>query len=167
MEIEIEAIQSMTGTKHEVAECLAECMSNAVVLYFKAHGHHWNVKGPDFTEFHGFFAMIAADVYGSLDDIAENILKLDVGMNAPFRLVDFARMSSIEDIEVGNDAMAMCRDLLAANGVMHACLNDCFKAATAADCQAIANFIASRLDMHEKWDWQLKAHLNASSGGIR
>ena len=167
MEIEIQSVQPMGGSKQDVAECLAECMSNGVVLYFKAHGHHWNVKGSDFTEFHKFFAMIAEDVYSSLDGTAENILKLDVGMNAPFRLIDFARMSSIEDIEVGNDAMAMCRDLLAANAVTHACLNDCFKAAVAADCQAIADFIAGRLGMHEKWDWQLKAHLNASSGGIR
>jgi DNA-binding ferritin-like protein len=65
----------------------------------------------------------------------------------------------MEDVEVGNDASAMVRDLLVANTIMLASLNDCFQCATAANCQAIANFIAGRLDMHEKWDWQLKSYL--------
>lgn len=169
MEIEIENAEGMGmpmamsgGSKEEVAECLADTLGNAVVLYFKAHGHHWNVKGKHFTQFHEFFAMIAADVYGSFDDFAENIQKLDVGANAPYRLVEFARLTSMDDVEVGNDAMAMVKDLLMANTVMLASLNDCFQAATAANCQAIANFIAGRLDMHEKWDWQLKSYLTGS-----
>jgi DNA-binding ferritin-like protein len=39
-------------------------------------------------------------------------------------------------------------------------LNDLKKAfdiANQANEQGIANFIAERIDMHAKWDWQLKA----------
>lgn len=165
MEIEMQMpVSTGDSAKMEVAECLADTMGNAVVLYFKAHGHHWNVKGKHFTQFHDFFAMIAGDVYGSLDSIAENIQKLDVGMNAPYRLVEFARLTSMDDMEVGNDAAAMLADLLSANTIMLQSLNDCFAAATAANCQAIANFIAGRLDMHEKWDWQLKSYMTHTEG---
>lgn len=163
MEMEIE-MELPIGSKQDVAECLAECLSNAVVLYFKAQGHHWNVKGLHFTQFHNFFAMIYDDVASSWDPFAENMQKL--GFDAPFTLSEFARGSSMEDVVVGNDPMMMVKDLLVANMTMISCLNDCFKAATAADCQAIANFIADRLDKHEKWDWQLKSYLAETGMGM-
>lgn len=165
MDIEMQMPMS-TGdsARMAVAECLADTLGNAVVLYFKAHGHHWNVKGKHFSQFHDFFAMIAGDVYSSFDGIAENIQKLDVGMNAPYRLVEFARLTSMEDMEVGNNAAAMLADLFAANTMMLHSLNDCFATATAANCQAIADFIAGRLSMHEKWDWQLKSYMTETDG---
>lgn len=140
-----------------VAECLADSLGNAVVMSFKAHGHHWNVMGPDFTQFHDFFGKIYDDVTDSIDPMAENMRKL--GAMAPFRLAEFAALSSIEEIDCGCDAMSMCKDLYMANEVMISSLNDCFAAATAANEQAIANFMAERLNMHQKWAWQLRAHL--------
>jgi len=140
-----------------VASCLAECLSNAVVLSHKAQGHHWNVKGSDFTEYHDFFGKIYDDVHGSIDPLAENMLKL--GVNAPYRLSEFASLTSISDAEVGSNAKMMVMDLIEANKTMLGCLNDCFAAANAANEQAIANFIAERLDMHAKWNWQLTAHV--------
>jgi starvation-inducible DNA-binding protein len=143
-----------------VAECLADSMGNAVVLYFKAHGHHWNVMGPDFSQFHEFFSNIYEDVYSSIDPLAENMRKL--GAMAPFRLTEFMALSSTEDANCGCSALMMCADLRAANEVMLASLNDCFAAANAANQQGIANFIAERIDMHQKWAWQLNAHLTST-----
>jgi starvation-inducible DNA-binding protein len=140
-----------------VAECLADSLGNAVVMSFKAQGHHWNVMGPDFSQFHKFFGKIYEDVYGSIDPLAENLRML--GALAPFRLAEFAALSSVEDMDCGCDAMMMCNDLYAANEVMLNSLNDCFAAATAANQQGIADFIAVRIDMHQKWAWQLRAHL--------
>lgn len=145
------------GAKREVAEALAEVLANAVNLSFKAQGHHWNVKGMLFSQFHNFFGMIYEDVYGMIDETAENMLKL--GFNAPHRLVEFARLTSIEDMDCGCDAKAMLIDLLQANTVMIQSINDCFKAADAADEQGIADFMASRDGMHKKWDWQLRSYL--------
>lgn len=142
-------------TKSDVAECLAECLSNSVVLAFKAQGHHWNVKGMKFSMFHEFFGEIYADVHGAIDPLAENMLK--VGVNAPYRLVEFAKMTSISDNEVGSDAKMMVMDLIDANETMISCLNDCFAAADAANEQGVADFIAGRIDMHKKWNWQLTA----------
>ena len=140
-----------------VAECLAECLGNAVVLAFKAQGHHWNVMGEDFTQFHDFFGKIYDDVYGSVDPLAENMRKL--GALSPHRLTDFLALTSMDESECGCDAMKMCADLLMANDVMLDSLNDCFAAASAANQQGIADFIAGRLDMHQKWKWQLTSHM--------
>ena len=140
-----------------VAECLAECLGNAVVMAFKAQGHHWNVMGKDFTEFHDFFGKIYDDVFDSVDPMAENMRKL--GALAPHRLNEFLSLSSIEEMQCGCDPMSMCADLLAANEVMLNSLNDCFAAADTANQQGIADFLAGRIDMHQKWKWQLSAHM--------
>jgi hypothetical protein len=46
---------------------------------------------------------------------------------------------------------------------MLASLNACFAAANEANEQGVANFIAERIDMHQKWRWQLNAFLSSES----
>lgn len=140
---------------------LATTLSDVVVMYFKAHGHHWNVTGPDFAQFHSFFSEIYEDVYGSIDPMAENMRKL--GANAPYRLQEFAMMATIADAEVGNNAQAMLADLMDANEGVLSSLNNAFEEATNENEQGIANFIAERLDQHEKWRWQISAFLAPQS----
>ena len=149
----------MRVEKPEVVKGLANSLSNAVVMYFKAHGHHWNVVGNDFSQFHDFFASIYEDVYSSLDPLAEDMRKL--GATAPYRLVEFARMADIQDSEVGQNAMAMCKDLYDANETMLLSLGNAFASANSANEQGVANFLAERIDMHQKWRWQLNAFLTA------
>ena len=152
---------NMNIEKPEVVECLAETLGNAVVLYFKAHGHHWNVTGRDFSQFHDFFGEISSDVYGSLDDIAENMRKLNA--TAPFRLEEFANLSTMADMDVATDAILMVQDLNAANNIMIASLDSCFATASQFNEQGIADFIAGRIDMHKKWKWQLSSYLSPTN----
>lgn len=153
---------NMMVEKPELVQALAENLSNAVVLYFKAHGHHWNVMGPDFAEFHDFFEEIYADVLAQFDPIAENMRKL--GALAPFRLTDFENMNQMQDMDVESDPMLMLRDLYEANNVMIESINVAFKIANELDEQGIADYLAGRDDMHKKWRWQLQSYLSPVSG---
>ncbi len=150
-------MSGMSLASPELAEALAEVLSNTVVLKHKAHGHHWNVVGPDFTEYHKFFAMIYDDLNDATDAIAENIRKCE--MMAPYTLYQFSKMSSIEDIEVGGNPMLMCQDLLAGNTVTLNSISDAIAVAKQTGREGILNDLATRAGMHEKWDWQLKSHL--------
>jgi starvation-inducible DNA-binding protein len=145
----------MNIEKPELVNALAVGLSDAVVLSHKVQGAHWNVMGPDFPEFHEFFGEIYEDIDGSIDPFAENIRKL--GAISPSRLFEFARMSNIEDTEVGYMCIDLAKDILVANAVMLNGLKRAFDVANQANEQGIANFIAERIDMHEKWDWQLTA----------
>ena len=140
-----------------LAEALAEVLSNTVVMSFKAQGHHWNVVGPDFTEYHGFFATIYGDTFSAIDTLAEDIRKCE--MMAPYTMYQFSKLSSIEDIECGGNPMLMCKDLLNANAVTLSSIVDAFAIANQENRQGIADDLAARAGMHEKWDWQLKSHL--------
>ena len=39
----------------------------------KAQNFHWNVEGSDFYQLHQLFDTIYGEVYGAVDDFAENI----------------------------------------------------------------------------------------------
>jgi len=134
---------------------LEELLGDVVVFYFRAHGYHWNVEGEDFAAYHELFETIYEDVYGSIDSIAENIRKLD--RYAPFKLDSFLKVSSLTDSRVPTDPRSMAVDLLSANDILIEKLKATFSTANTANEQGIANFIAERIDMHQKWRWQLKA----------
>jgi starvation-inducible DNA-binding protein len=134
---------------------LQELMGDVTVFYFRAHGYHWNVEGEDFSQYHNLFEDIYSDVYGSIDPLAENIRKL--GEYAPFKLDTLIKLASLEDSKVPTNPRAMAKDLLEANESLIETLKSVFHTANDDDEQGIANFIAERIDMHQKWAWQLKA----------
>jgi len=139
----------------ELIKSLKVLMSDVVTFYFMAHGYHWNVEGPDFSQYHGLFEDIYTDVYGSLDAIAENVRKLDD--YAPFSLKKFSELTTVTFKDVEPTPKAMAKALLSANEEVLKTLNDAFKKASKADEQGIADFLAGRIDMHKKWAWQLRA----------
>lgn len=143
-----------------LAQSLAKFLASTVVLKFTAHGFHWNVKGKDFREFHDFFGDIYEDLEGSIDPTAENILKL--GYDAPYMLTDFLELSCIEPCEriSDGDIHKMTQRLHADNHKLLKEALEAFKCANDCNEQGIANFLAERIDMLQKWNWQLSATLN-------
>lgn len=138
-----------------LAKQLSVLLADVVTMYFQSQGYHWNVEGPDFSQYHSLFGEIASDVYSSIDPIAENIRKLDE--YAPFGLKDFMDKRTIEAAGVKPEPKAMAKALLKSNDGLLVTLNKTFNEATDADEQGIADFIAGRIDMHQKWSWQLRA----------
>lgn len=145
----------MSEATTALAASLKRLLADEIVMFLKAQGFHWNVEGPMFHPFHDFFAGIYSDVYGAVDPTAENIRKL--GEYAPFTLMSFDKLSELEDKKVSTDPIAMCVQLHDANEKVISCIDECFKLATAANEQGIADFLASRDDQHKKWRWQLEA----------
>lgn len=145
----------MDVQKPELVNAVAVCLSDAIVISLKIQGAHWNVIGPDFAQFHKFFQKIYEDVYSAVDPLAENIKKL--GAITPSKLVEFARMTNVEDTEVGYTTIELAKDIQTANFIVLEHLKKTFKVAEMFDEEGIANLIAERIDMHAKWDWQLKA----------
>ena len=129
-------------------------LADEVTLSFLAQGFHWNVAGPDFPQLHELFGDIYGDVYGAIDPTAENIRKL--GGEAPFLLSEYQRLTSIDQIGTPIDAQGMVRSLKSANAQMIGTLKDTFAIADSVNEQGIADFIAGRIDMQQKWDWMLR-----------
>ena len=144
-----------------LVDVLNETLSNTIVLYFSAHRAHWNVEGVDFREYHDLFEDIYSDTYGSVDSIAENIRKIG---GFPIGLSEMEDMAAYEDDSATTDARELAMDLYEKNKSYLELLKSSFTVANDANEQGVANFIAERIDMHEKWDWQLRASLGISTG---
>lgn len=140
-----------------LARELSILLADTFSLYHEAHGFHWNVKGPDFAQYHGLFADIYGDLYSSIDDLAENILKL--GYDAPFHLSRFVSLRTIEETDPEDNPSSMAMELLKGINSLIASLKNVFVTADEMDEQGIADFIAGRIESTQKWAWQLRASL--------
>jgi len=139
----------------ELINSLKVLLADVVTFGFKAQGYHWNVEGDDFPQFHSFFGAIYEDAFSSVDPIAENIRKC--GDYAPFMMERFIQYRTIQPSNVTPEEVDMATDLYNSNQQLIASLYRAFNAATSANSQGIADFLAGRIDMHEKWAWQLRA----------
>jgi len=143
---------------NDLVAVLKTTLANAYVLYHTIHGFHWNLKGNDFWEYHKFFDEIVNDIYEHIDPIAENIVKL--GGEAPFLMSELVNNANIKEIGlVSKDPIELARKFEEMNSQMIDELKNTFKVANSANEQGVANFIAERIDQHQKWDWFLKASL--------
>lgn len=141
-------------------ESLKKLQADVVAAYFQVHGYHWNVEGVLFPEMHEKFLEIYEDIYGSIDDISENIRKINA--LAPFKLEDFVANKSITDIYNGTNPTDQIESFLMSNEIVINDLMLAHEAASATKQYGIVNFIEGRLDMHQKWNWQLSATLKTS-----
>jgi len=141
----------------ELVNVLRPLLSDVYAFTIATQGAHWNVQGMDFAQYHELFSEIYEDVSESIDPLAENILK--IGGLATASMGSMQAMRTIPDPVESRDARELAAGLAAMNDALLVRINAAFDAATAADEQGVANFLAERDDMHKKWRWQLRASL--------
>lgn len=140
-----------------LADALKTLLASTNAISIKAQNFHWNVEGPDFPQYHEFFGNFYEEVYGSVDKTAEYIRTLD--SYTPGSLIRYAELSIISDQTKIPRAELMFAELLEDNAKMIELLNGIFTIAEQENKQGIANFIAERLDAHEKHQWMIRSTL--------
>jgi len=137
---------------------LKTLLATEYAFAIKAQLFHWNVEGPDFAQLHEFFGNLYQEVYdGSIDRTAEYIRAMQD--YAPGSFERFAELSQIQGQTKIPRARLMIEELLQNNDLMLNLLNECFAAAEQENQQGIANFIAERIDAHQKHGWMLRSFL--------
>lgn len=126
-------------------------------FYLKAHYFHWNVEGPDFKEFHDLFGDIYEEVYSSVDAFAENIRKL--GGYTPGSFTRFSMLSQIDDELDVPAAPVMTAELLSDSEKTSKVLKIVYDLAEQAGKHGFSNFLAERMDAHDKHSWMLRSTL--------
>ena len=140
-----------------LTEDLKVLLASVNSLSIKAQTFHWNVEGDNFPQYHEFFGNFYEEVYSAVDRIAEYIRTLD--SYTPGSLTRYAESTIIQDQLKIPRAELMFAELFEDNARMIDLLNHCFASATQENKQGIANFIAERLDAHEKHQWQVRSIL--------
>lgn len=145
----------------ELVVSMRKCLANTFVMYFKAHGCHWNVEGIHFPTYHDFFGDLYEDLYGAVDPIAEEIRAL--GSYAPSGLNELYRDADISDSNYRGDSVReMLSSLLVDNQTLITCLTTSFTLATDANLQGLADFLAGRIDTHKKHAWMISSCLKGA-----
>lgn len=138
-----------------LVEIMRKVLADTFAMYLKAHNYHWNVEGPNFPQYHDFFGKLYEELHGAVDPIAEEIRALDA--YAPGSFSRFLELTEIEDETNIPMSREMALKLLRDNDVVLNTLNVAFKLADQFDRQGLADFIAGRIDVHNKHGWMLRS----------
>jgi len=141
----------------DLRKALKIAFASEFAYYLKAHYFHWNVEGADFKQYHDLFGDIYEEVYGSIDEFAENIRK--TGGYTPGSFERFSMLSRIEDETAVPTALDMVKELLDDSEKMANIFKLVFDLAEKYGEHGLADFLAGRQDAHRKHAWMLRATL--------
>ena len=141
--------------RKEISEGLSRLLADTYTLYLKTQGYHWNVTGSMFPALHLMFEEEYIDLRDAADAIAERIRSL--GNNAAASYSEFGRLSSVPDEEGAPEAMEMVRRLVEGHETVIRTARDVIATAESAGDLATADLVTSRIEIHEKTAWMLRA----------
>jgi starvation-inducible DNA-binding protein len=125
----------------------------------KAQNFHWNVEGIDFYQKHKMFQKIYEEVYGAVDDFAENIRKIKA--YTPASLYRFSALAAIDDEVEILDPSEMVAELLRDAEKMQEIMKVLFVEAEKLGYHGLSNFLADRQDAFAKHAWFLRSTAKA------
>lgn len=142
----------------ELKLAMQRVLADTFLMYIKAHTYHWNVLGPDFSQYHKFFGDLYEELWNSIDDCAEHIRAIDAF--AAGNLMNYIELGSVDLV---NDelnpfpAEAMFMQLAIDNQKVIETLKIATELADRSGNRGLVNFLEERLDVHAKHGWMLKA----------
>jgi len=140
----------------QLIQSLLLAFANNFTYYLKSHNYHWTVMGENFPQYHTFLEGIYTDAQESIDDYAEQLRRLGA-----FPKGDYTSIVSESELtdkpEDVVDPQVMFTNLLADLDILVARLQDTFDLATVRREYGLQNFLADRIDVHRKQQWQLNA----------
>ena len=136
-------------------ELMKKVLADTFAMYLKAHNYHWNVEGVNFPQYHEFFGNLYEELYEAVDVAAEQIRALD--SYAPGSFSRFSELTDIEDelnVPIG---IEMAKRLQEDNEIVLTTLSMAIKLAEQFDKQGLMDFLAGRIDAHNKHGWMLRS----------
>ena len=141
-----------------LSDSLKIALASSYVFQIKVQNFHWNVEGPDFSQYHKFLDDLYSEINeNAIDQTAELCRQLDT--YAPGSITRFAELSIIQDQVKIPRAELMILELYEDNSKLLAMWKEMFPIAEQENEQGIADFIASRIDAHGKHGWMLRSIL--------
>lgn len=145
----------------ELHTALKKVLADTFTMYFKTHSYHWNVIGPNFSEYHAFFGGLYEELHGAVDPIAEQIRA--VNSFAPSSLSRLHELTGIQEADTIPTAEKMFQNLIKDNETVIGSLKSAYALAEKEGELGLANFLQDRLDVHAKHGWQLRATAGVKS----
>jgi starvation-inducible DNA-binding protein len=142
---------------NKLVEQLRKVLATNFALYLKTHMFHWNVEGPNFSDYHAFFSGVYEDLFDQTDTLAEFIRQLNE--KAPGSLSVYSAESLVKDEEGFPSAEEMFAKLAYDTQTMITLYEQLYHVAEEAHEHQISNYAADRLAAHKKTAWMVRSIL--------
>ena len=141
----------------EIKQKAKQAFADSFIFYLQAHYYHWNVEGRHFSQDHELFGKIYEEVQNNLDKFAEEIRT--IGTYAPGIFDRFVDLSSIQQTADIPSAEEMYSTLIEKNARVIESLTELFEMLEGNRLHGFGDFIAGRIDAHNKHQWMLTSTL--------
>ncbi|PYE54221.1 starvation-inducible DNA-binding protein [Deinococcus yavapaiensis KR-236] len=142
-----------------IAETLQRNLATTISLYLKFKKFHWDIRGRTFHTLHETYDEMAAEIFPTIDVIAERLVMLGGSPVAAPAEVD--RYSPIRvPTDTIHDARAQLQQLVDDHTLVTRSLRDDSKKADDADDPVTADLYNATLLIHDKHRWMLAALLD-------
>ena len=150
----------------EIAEALNALVADSYALYAKTKNFHWHVSGPHFRDYHLLFDEQAAEIFASIDDLAERVRK--IGARTVHSIGEIARLSSIKDNDKDFVSPAdMLEELMSDTKHVIKRMRAAHEIADKHEDVATASILENFIDAAEKRNWFLFEASRTATGGGR
>jgi starvation-inducible DNA-binding protein len=147
--------------KAAISEALNQALAETAVATVKAQNFHWNVTGMSFGALHELFEKIYRDHFDAQDELAERVKALE--SHADGRLATYLRRSALQESDGLISAREMIEQLRADQETLSATLRALAELADEHGDLVTNDLAIERADVHDKFAWMLRAHLNGQS----
>lgn len=141
---------------------LQKQVSNAFILYLNYKHYHWQTFGPLFRDLHRLFDELAAEVYATVDQLAERVRM--IGQNPVSRIEEFLKTATIKSAGNSSDMRNMISE--ADQNVLTVIreMREAIKRADEAGDPGTADVFTRFVQIHEKHEWWLRDILEKKDG---
>lgn len=145
-----------------VVKGLQQQVANAFILYLNYKHYHWQTFGPLFRDLHLLFDEFAAEVYETIDVLAERVRM--IGQNPVSRIEEFQKTATIKSAADNRAMSEMIKeaDINAIRVIKE--MRQAIKTADEADDPGTADVLTGFVQIHEKHEWWLRDILEKRDG---
>lgn len=147
----------MSKKNKKVVSALEKLLADTYTLYLKTQNYHWNVTGPSFNSLHTLFQAQYEDMILANDLIAERIRTL--GEKAPGSFSSFLKITSIKEENGNPKANEMVKNLAQDQETLVKSAQAVLDAAQENGDDPTVDLAIGRMEIHQKNQWMLNAHL--------
>jgi len=147
---------------NEIVLDLQRQVSNAFILYLNYKHYHWQTFGPLFRDLHQLFDELAAEVYETVDELAERVRM--IGQNPVSRIEEILKTASIKSASDSRDMRDMISE--ADRNVLTVIkeMREAIRRADEGDDPGTADVFTRFVQIHEKHEWWLRDILEKKDG---
>ena len=144
-------------SREQSVAALKRVLGETYALYFKTHGYHWNVTGPNFQALHTMFMEQYSELWAALDEIAERIRAL--GQFAPASSGEMLEFATIGPDKGIPNASKMVANLAAGHETLARTLREGIQVSEDAGDDVTADLLIQRATIADKTAWMLRSSL--------